>query len=80
MLWKVKPHHNLLIERADLARNVFAQFMLGYGGMVSGQTDKAAERFKKVIELDLNAEEKQLLETSRGHVKEVMQVLDRLSN
>jgi cytochrome c-type biogenesis protein CcmH/NrfG len=32
--------------------NVFAQFMLGYGGLVSGQTDKAAERFKKVIELD----------------------------
>ncbi len=35
---------------------------------------------EKVIELDLNSEEKQLLETSRGHVKEVMQVLDRLSN
>jgi len=35
---------------------------------------------EKVIELDLNAEEKQLLETSRGHVNEVMQVLDRLSN
>ena len=35
---------------------------------------------EKVIELDLNAEEKQLLETSRGHVKEVMQVLDRLNN
>ncbi len=35
---------------------------------------------EKIIELDLNAEEKQLLETSRGHVKEVMQVLDRLSN
>jgi malate dehydrogenase len=35
---------------------------------------------EKVIELDLNAEEKQLLETSRGHVKEVMQVLDLLSN
>jgi len=32
--------------------NVFAQFMLGYGGMVSGQTDKAAERFIKVLELD----------------------------
>lgn len=32
--------------------NVFAQFMLGYGGMISGQTDKAADRFKKVIELD----------------------------
>ncbi len=32
--------------------NVFAQFMLGYGGLVSGQTEKAAERFKKVIELD----------------------------
>ena len=35
---------------------------------------------EKVIELDLNAEEKELLEASRGHVKEVMQVLDRLSN
>jgi malate dehydrogenase len=35
---------------------------------------------EKVLELDLNVEEKQLLETSRGHVKEVMQVLDRLSN
>jgi len=35
---------------------------------------------EKVLELDLNAEEKQLLETSRGHVQEVMQVLDRLSN
>jgi malate dehydrogenase len=33
---------------------------------------------EKVIELDLNAEEKELLETSRGHVKEVMNVLDRL--
>ena len=32
--------------------NVFAQFMLGYGGLVSGQTEKAAERFKKVIKLD----------------------------
>jgi malate dehydrogenase len=35
---------------------------------------------EKVLELDLNVKEKQLLETSRGHVKEVMQVLDRLSN
>lgn len=34
---------------------------------------------EKVIELDLNAEEKALLETSRGHVKEVMSVLDKLS-
>ncbi|MDF2158677.1 malate dehydrogenase [Algoriphagus sp. CAU 1675] len=34
---------------------------------------------EKVIELDLNAEEKALLETSRGHVKEVMNVLDNLS-
>ncbi len=34
---------------------------------------------EKVIELDLNAEEKTLLETSRGHVKEVMSVLDKLS-
>ncbi|MCU0401098.1 MAG: malate dehydrogenase [Algoriphagus sp.] len=33
---------------------------------------------EKVIELDLNADEKALLETSRGHVKEVMNVLDRL--
>ncbi|WP_268034231.1 malate dehydrogenase [Algoriphagus sp. PAP.12] len=34
---------------------------------------------EKVIELDLNEEEKALLETSRGHVKEVMTVLDNLS-
>jgi malate dehydrogenase len=33
---------------------------------------------EKVLELDLNAEEKALLETSRGHVKEVMNVLDNL--
>jgi malate dehydrogenase len=34
---------------------------------------------EKVIELDLNAAEKALLETSRGHVKEVMNVLDKLA-
>lgn len=33
---------------------------------------------EKVIELDLNAEEKAMLEVSRGHVKEVMQVLDKM--
>jgi malate dehydrogenase len=33
---------------------------------------------EKVIVLDLNEEEKALLETSRGHVKEVMNVLDKL--
>jgi malate dehydrogenase len=35
---------------------------------------------EKVLVLDLNTEEKHLLETSRGHVKEVMAVLDQLSN
>jgi malate dehydrogenase len=35
---------------------------------------------EKVIELDLNAEEKQLLEVSRSHVKEVMAVLDKLGS
>lgn len=34
---------------------------------------------EKVIELDLNDEEKALLETSRQHVKEVMDVLDNLN-
>ncbi|MDR2928813.1 MAG: malate dehydrogenase [Cytophagaceae bacterium] len=34
---------------------------------------------EKVIELDLNKEEKELLATSREHVKEVMDVLDRLN-
>lgn len=29
--------------------NMFAQFMLGYGGLISGQFDKAAERFEKVV-------------------------------
>jgi malate dehydrogenase len=33
---------------------------------------------EKVIELDLNDAEKELLETSRKHVKEVMEVLDKL--
>jgi malate dehydrogenase len=33
---------------------------------------------EKVIELDLNREEKALLETSRQHVKEVMDVLDKI--
>ncbi|UZD22164.1 malate dehydrogenase [Algoriphagus halophytocola] len=33
---------------------------------------------EKVLELDLNEEEKALLETSRGHVKEVMEVLNKL--
>ena len=34
---------------------------------------------EKVIELALNTDEKALLEVSRGHVKEVMKVLDNLS-
>lgn len=34
---------------------------------------------EKFIELDLNSDEKELLETSRGHVKEVMAVLDKLN-
>jgi len=33
---------------------------------------------EKVLELDLNAEEKAMLETSRVHVKEVMEVLEKL--
>jgi malate dehydrogenase len=33
---------------------------------------------EKVLELDLNEDEKALLETSRGHVKEVMEVLNKL--
>ncbi|MEY2704191.1 MAG: hypothetical protein RL407_253 [Bacteroidota bacterium] len=35
---------------------------------------------EKVIELNLNAEEMALLQTSRGHVKEVMTVLDQLKS
>src|SRR5690606_17841565 len=34
---------------------------------------------EKIIELDLNEEEKKLLETSRDHVKEVMEVLEKMS-
>lgn len=29
--------------------NLFAQFMLGYGGLLSGQYDRAAERFERVL-------------------------------
>lgn len=35
---------------------------------------------EQVLELNLNAEEKAMLEVSRGHVKEVMNVLDKLSS
>lgn len=35
---------------------------------------------EKIIELDLNDEEKALLDTSRDHVKEVMDVLDKLNS
>ncbi len=34
---------------------------------------------EKVLELELNSEEKKMLEVSRGHVKEVMAVLDNLN-
>lgn len=34
---------------------------------------------EKVLELELNTEEKEMLEVSRGHVKEVMAVLDNLN-
>jgi len=33
---------------------------------------------EKIIELDLNAEEKEMLETSSGHVRDVLQVLDNM--
>ncbi len=32
------------------SNNMYAQFMLGYGGMMTGQFDKAAERLKKVVQ------------------------------
>lgn len=34
---------------------------------------------EKVLELDLNAEEKAMLEVSRGHVKDVMAILDNMA-
>jgi len=34
---------------------------------------------EKIIELDLNDEEKSLLDVSRDHVKEVMEVLDKIN-
>lgn len=49
------PMEGILKIRAIAEKNpnnVFAQFMLGFGGMVSGQNDKAIERFLKVIQLD----------------------------
>ena len=38
-----------------------------------------ANGVERVIELQLNDEEKAMLETSRGHVKEVMDALDKMS-
>lgn len=37
--------------------NMFAQFMLGYGSLVSGQFDKAIERFEKVVRIEPNNKE-----------------------
>lgn len=34
--------------------NIYAQFMLGYGGIMTGQLDKAIERLKKVVTADPN--------------------------
>ena len=34
------------------SNNMYAQFMLGYGGMMTGQFDKAAERLEKVVRND----------------------------
>ncbi|MGB0976986.1 MAG: malate dehydrogenase, partial [Prolixibacteraceae bacterium] len=34
---------------------------------------------EKVLELQLNEDERELLKTSEGHVREVMSVLDRLN-
>ena len=39
----------LEVARRDTT-NMYAQFMLGLGGAVSGQLDKAAERLKKVVQ------------------------------
>ncbi|HEX4850816.1 MAG TPA: tetratricopeptide repeat protein, partial [Puia sp.] len=38
----------LQVARRD-STNMYAQFMLGLGGMISGQFDKAADRFAKVV-------------------------------
>jgi tetratricopeptide (TPR) repeat protein len=34
------------------SNNMYAQFMLGYGGMMTGQFDKAAERLERVVRFD----------------------------
>lgn len=34
------------------SNNMYAQFMLGYGGMMTGQFDKAAERLERVVKND----------------------------
>jgi tetratricopeptide (TPR) repeat protein len=46
------PMEGIMKIREVAARdsnNMFAQFMLGYGGIASGQYDKAVERFRKVV-------------------------------
>jgi tetratricopeptide (TPR) repeat protein len=41
----------LEVSKKDSA-NMYAQFMLGMGGVVSGQLDKAVERFNKVVKAE----------------------------
>ena len=54
------PMEGILKIREVAARdssNMYAQFMLGYGSLVSGQFDKAVERFEKVIRNEPNNKE-----------------------
>lgn len=54
------PMEGILKIREVTARdssNMYAQFMLGYGSLVSGQFDKAVERFEKVIRNEPNNKE-----------------------
>lgn len=43
----------LAVAQKD-STNMYAQFMLGYGGIMTGQLDKAIERLKKVVTADPN--------------------------
>ena len=49
------PMEGIMMIREVVARdstNIYAQMMLGYGSLVSGQYDKAIERFEKVLAID----------------------------
>ena len=73
-----KDKLDAIIERTKFGGGELVKLMGTLSDCRRGAGQSGKNGVEKVLELDLNTEEKALLETSRGHVKEVMEVLNKL--